>query len=97
MPTYQYRCNDCQYEFEEFQSMTAPPLDKCPRCGGPAARVISGGAGLLFKGDGFYITDYRSSGYKKDARKDAPASSSDSKPDSKPAPKSDSSPKKSDS
>jgi putative FmdB family regulatory protein len=90
MPTYQYRCKDCQYEFEEFQNITAEPIDKCPRCGGPAERVISGGAGLLFKGDGFYITDYRSSGYKNDAKKDKPPTSSDSKPASKP----DSPPKK---
>ena len=90
MPTYQYRCKDCQYEFEEFQNITEPPLDKCPRCGGPAERVISGGAGLLFKGNGFYITDYRSSSYKKDAKKDAPSSSSESKSSSKP----DSTPKK---
>lgn len=93
MPTYEYRCTKCEHEFEEMQSMSAPPLDKCPECGGPAQRVISGGAGLIFKGSGFYITDYRSSGYKNDAKKDAPpASSSDSKSESKSESKSDSKP-----
>ena len=87
MPTYHYRCNDCGHDFEEWQTMSAPPLEKCPKCDGHAKRVISGGAGLLFKGDGFYITDYRSAAYKKDASKDSSSSSSDSssstkKPDS---------------
>ena len=83
MPTYEYRCTKCDETFEEFQSITAPPLDLCPSCGGKAIRVISGGAGLLFKGDGFYITDYRSEGYKKDAKKDTPPSGTESKGDSK--------------
>jgi putative FmdB family regulatory protein len=73
MPTYEYRCTDCGHEFEEFQLMTEPPLDKCPECGGRAERVISGGAGFLFKGSGFYITDYRSESYKKAAEKDKPS------------------------
>ena len=72
--------------------MTAPPLDKCPRCNGKPERLISGGAGLLFKGDGFYITDYRSEGYKKDAKKEAPKS--DSKPDTKSEKKPESKPDK---
>lgn len=80
MPTYQYRCTQCGHEFEEFQKMTDEPLSKCPECGGKPQRLISGGSGLLFKGGGFYITDYRSEGYKKDAKKEAPKSeSSDSK------------------
>lgn len=73
MPTYHYRGIECGHEFEEWQKITDPPLDKCRECGGPAERVISGGAGLLFKGNGFYITDYRSAGYKKDANKEKPA------------------------
>ena len=73
MPTYHYRCTKCEHEFEQFQSMADEPLELCPECGGLTKRVISGGAGLLFKGDGFYITDYRSAGYKKDAKKDAKA------------------------
>lgn len=74
MPTYHYRCTQCQFEYEEFQRITDPPLETCPRCKGKPERVISGGAGLLFKGDGFYITDNRSEGYKKEAKKDAPKS-----------------------
>lgn len=78
MPTYEYRCSDCGHEFEEFQLMTEPPLDKCPECGGRAERVISGGAGFLFKGSGFYITDYRSDSYKKAAAHDKPAATESS-------------------
>lgn len=60
MPTYEYQCRSCGYEMEEFQSMTEPALTLCPRCNTHAlVRVIGGGAGLLFKGTGFYITDYR--------------------------------------
>ena len=73
MPTYQYKCVDCQFEFEEFQSMSDDPLDTCPECGGHIERVISGGAGFLFKGSGFYITDYRSDSYKKSAEMDKPS------------------------
>lgn len=65
MPTYEYRCNDCKHEFEEFQSMKDDPIDKCPECGGKPQRLIGAGGGLIFKGDGFYITDYRSDSYKK--------------------------------
>ncbi len=86
MPTYQYRCNACGYEFEEFQSMTEDPIAVCPKCQGETRRLISGGAGLLFKGSGFYTTDYRSAGYKADERKDRPADSSSAS--SKPADKS---------
>lgn len=73
MPTYQYTCADCGHEFEEFQSMTEDPLDKCPKCGGAAQRRISGGAGLLFKGSGFYTTDYRTDSYKSAAKGETPA------------------------
>ncbi len=61
MPTYEYECLDCKYTFEEFQRITDKPLDKCPKCGGRAKRLISGGAGLIFKGSGFYVTDYKRS------------------------------------
>ena len=81
MPTYEYRCTKCKHEFEEFQLITEPPVETCPQCGGEPKRVISGGAGLIFKGNGFYITDYRSDGYKKDAKKDQPPSK-DAKKDS---------------
>jgi len=92
MPTYLYRCTKCSHEFEEFQSITASPITFCPECDGRVERVITGGAGFLFKGNGFYITDYRNEKYKSDAKKDSnfPSSSSSTskKPDnSKPADK----------
>jgi putative FmdB family regulatory protein len=59
MPTYEYRCQKCDHTFEAFQSMTEKPLRKCPKCGGAVKRLISSGAGLIFKGSGFYITDYK--------------------------------------
>jgi putative FmdB family regulatory protein len=65
MPTYEYECEKCHHQFEKFQSMTDEPVKACPVCGGKVKRLISGGGGLLFKGNGFYITDYRSESYKK--------------------------------
>ncbi len=59
MPTYDYDCTDCGHAFEEFQSITAAPLESCPECGGKVQRRINGGAGLIFKGSGFYLTDYK--------------------------------------
>ena len=59
MPTYEYRCLDCGHHFEAFQSMQATPLHACPKCNGRVERLISGGTGLIFKGSGFYITDYK--------------------------------------
>src|SRR5437773_12550774 len=70
MPTYEYECTKCGHRFEEFQSIKAEPLKVCPRCQGPLKRVIGPGAGFLFKGSGFYTTDYRSSSYKEKARKE---------------------------
>jgi putative FmdB family regulatory protein len=70
MPTYEYRCAN-GHTFERFQRMTEPPVDTCPECGAAAQRVLSAGAGLLFKGSGFYITDYRSESYKKAAAADS--------------------------
>ena len=59
MPTYEYICENCQYEFESFQSISAEPIRVCPRCDQTTVvRKISGGTGLIFKGSGFYITDY---------------------------------------
>jgi len=75
MPTYWYRCQKCKHEFEEFQKISDPPVKECPGCGGLVMRVITGGAGLIFKGSGFYITDYRGSGYKKAAEADKAVSS----------------------
>lgn len=71
MPTYQYSCLKCGNSFESFQKMNDRPLEHCPSCGGEVKRLISGGAGFLFKGTGFYITDYRSSDYKKAAKSEA--------------------------
>jgi putative FmdB family regulatory protein len=76
MPTYEYKCEACGHAFEKMQSMTAPAIRKCPACGkNKVKRLIGTGAGLIFKGSGFYITDYRSEAYKKDsAKSDAAAS-----------------------
>jgi putative FmdB family regulatory protein len=79
MPTYQYICQKCGHEFEQFQSISAKPLEVCSKelCAqktwgkGRVKRAISGGAGLIFKGSGFYITDYRSEKYKEAAKKDS--------------------------
>jgi putative FmdB family regulatory protein len=59
MPTYDYKCKDCNYTFEIFQNMTAKPLENCPKCGGKLKRLIGTGAGPIFKGKGFYQTDYK--------------------------------------
>ena len=77
MPTYEYECQQCGHRFEEFQSITAAPRQTCPEtsCKGPVKRLISMGGGLLFKGTGFYITDYRSDGYQKAAKADKDSSS----------------------
>jgi len=83
MPTYEYLCEKCGREFEKFQSMAEKPLKTCPKelCGlkswgkGKVRKLISAGAGLLFKGSGFYITDYRSDGYKAAAKKESGAAS----------------------
>jgi len=77
MPTYEYKCQECEKVFEEFQLITEPPISKCKFCGGEVKRLISGGSGLLFKGTGFYITDYRSDSYKKAASKDKPTPKTD--------------------
>ena len=82
MPTYWYRCQLCKHEFEEFQSITDSPVKECPKCGGLVMRVITGGVGLIFKGTGFYITDYRKESYKKAEKADAGNSSSSSTPSS---------------
>jgi putative FmdB family regulatory protein len=89
MPTYEYRCKACGTEFEKFQRMSEEPVAECPECGEAAERRLSGGAGLHFKGSGFYITDYRSESYKKAAKAEGGESSksSDTKSESKPAPK----------
>jgi putative FmdB family regulatory protein len=94
MPTYVYVCEKCGHQFEQFQSISAAPLTSCSKehCAqkrwgkGKVKRAITGGAGLIFKGSGFYITDYRSDKYKEAAKNDSaapaakPSSSSETKP-----------------
>ena len=75
MPTYEYRCTSCKHDFEKFQRMSDEPVAECPECGASAERRLSGGAGLVFKGSGFYITDYRSDSYKQAQKSDRPESS----------------------
>jgi putative FmdB family regulatory protein len=71
MPTYEYRCDACQHDFDEFQSIKDAPLKKCPKCGKPKLRRVYGsGAAVIFKGSGFYQTDYRSESYKAAAKAD---------------------------
>lgn len=80
MPTYDYQCGNCEHQWEEFQSITAKPIRKCPECGKlKARRMIGPGAGIIFKGSGFYETDYRSSSYNKAAAADKKASEASSK------------------
>jgi len=79
MPTYEYKCDACGHEFEKFHSITAAPVRICPECRkSRVRRLISSGAGLIFKGSGFYITDYRSDGYKKAASSESPSTSTSS-------------------
>jgi putative FmdB family regulatory protein len=93
MPTYEYICSKCGHEFETIQSISAGPLKICPQdaCAqkkwghGSVKRKISAGAGLLFKGSGFYITDYRSEGYKKSAKTESTKSAKTESTAAKPA------------
>ncbi|GAG07890.1 unnamed protein product [marine sediment metagenome] len=96
MPTYEYLCENCGHEFERFQSITAGPLRKCPRCNKRTLkRLVGSGAGVIFKGSGFYETDYRSESYKKaeakeknstETAKEKTAKSKDTKPAEKTQP-----------
>ena len=70
MPTYDYRCRKCGHRFELFHSIKDDKPKRCPKCRSRADRVPAGGAGVLFKGSGFYITDYRSKGYKEQAKQE---------------------------
>jgi putative FmdB family regulatory protein len=97
MPTYEYQCTACGHAFEKFQSIKAAPIKKCPQCGkSRVKRLIGMGAGLLFKGSGFYITDYRGDSYSKAAKADAAptTTSGDTKPatDASATPKADAKP-----
>jgi putative FmdB family regulatory protein len=104
MPTYEYACEACGHQFEEFQSIKAKPTTVCPKCKKKKVkRLISGGAGFLFKGSGFYITDYRSDSYKAAAKSDsAPAATAapgktDAAPSTPAAPAASAAPTKSES
>ena len=78
MPTYEYRCQECEEICEFLQSFSDPPKRKCPSCGRHRLKkMISGGAGLIFKGSGFYITDYRKADYEKDAKADKDSGKAD--------------------
>jgi len=79
MPTYDYSCDACKHEFEVFESISVDPQKKCPKCKkNKLRRLFGAGAGLIFKGSGFYQTDYRSESYKKAATADKPAETSSS-------------------
>ena len=71
MPTYEYECEKCGHRFELFQKMSDPPRKRCPKCRGKVRRLIGTGAGMIFKGSGFYITDYRSDSYKNQKKKES--------------------------
>ena len=76
MPTYEYQCEKCGRKLEKFQSMTAPVLRKCPKCGKSSLkRLIGAGAGVIFKGSGFYQTDYPSDSYKQSVKKESDSGS----------------------
>lgn len=77
MPTYQYRCKSCDHEFELIQKMSDDPISVCPECQGSVKRLIGTGAGIIFKGSGFYQTDYRSDSYKKAAESEKKTDSGD--------------------
>ena len=84
MPTYEYQCQKCRYKFERFQKITDKPLQRCPKCRSKVKKLIGAGAGIIFKGSGFYQTDYRSKEYNKDkARQETSGTAQkDSKADS---------------
>ena len=83
MPTYDYRCSKCDTVFESFEKIDGPRSKVCPNCGGTAKRMIGAGAGIIFRGSGFYQTDYRSEEYRKRSKEEQakPSSSEPKKPD----------------
>lgn len=78
MPTYDYECTKCKHKFEAFQRMTEKPLFRCPKCNGKLKRLIGAGSGIIFKGSGFYATDYR-----KSKKTESPKTKADACPKSK--------------
>lgn len=90
MPTYEYKCESCDYMFEEFQSMHDEPIKLCPQCGGPVRKLISSSYGVIFKGSGFYETDYKHNNAdyaKHDGKTKEKSPSKKPEAQSKPAPK----------
>ena len=81
MPTYEYKCDKCGHEFEAFQSIKDEPIKICPVCNSKVHRVINGGVGLIFKGSGFYVTDYKNAQRSGDKRKSGTDTDNDKKPD----------------
>jgi len=75
MPTYEYECTKCGYRFEKFQKMTDQPIKRCPQCKGKVKRLIGPGGGVIYKGPGFYTTEYRSEEYKRKEREEKQAMS----------------------
>ena len=79
MPTYDYACKSCGYDFELFQGMLEKKLTVCPKCGGQLQRLVGAGAGIIFKGSGFYQTDYRSKDYVRRAKEEKKSSTTPAK------------------
>ncbi len=80
MPTYDYECSECKHRFEMFQSMKDEPIKKCIKCGGKVKKVIGAGAGIIFKGSGFYVNDYKKSSSNSASSSGSASSSKSSKP-----------------
>ncbi len=78
MPTYEYECERCNHRFERFQRISEPPLRRCPKCRSMVRRLIGPGGGIIFKGSGFYQTDYRTASYREAAKKEKEATASSS-------------------
>ncbi len=85
MPTYEYECAKCRKTFDVFQSIKDNPLTKCPTCKGKIKRLVGTGAGIIFKGSGFYQTDYRSDGYKQSVKSESSTSSTSTSSSSSPS------------
>lgn len=82
MPTYEYQCEECGEESEYFQRISDPPKEKCEKCGGKLQKLVSAGSGLIFKGSGFYITDYKKSNSSPSTTSNTSVSKSESKTES---------------
>jgi putative FmdB family regulatory protein len=85
MPTYEYECRKCGHQFEKFQSITAVPLKSCPKCKGRVARLLTTGSGIIFKGSGFYQTDYKKSSHSAHSAEKGETKKADSSKPDKPA------------